>query len=110
MALPLDNNHPNNIITLRYTKSFIVAKTDIEIEDNKIFPKICGTQKVTLRGRIMGGKQASLGEFPWMARLIHKNRHGYKTYGCSGFLIHTKYVVTAAHCVHKNFTHIRGPV
>lgn len=56
----------------------------------------------------MGGRQAALGEYPWMARIIHKNNYNQKSYGCAGFLIHPKYVVTAAHCINSEFSEIRG--
>nr|XP_023021634.1 serine protease 7-like [Leptinotarsa decemlineata] len=94
----------------KYDNSKSSRRNVVPVEDNKIFPKECGRQKMVIRGRIFGGTQASLGEFPWMARLLHKNKYGYKSYGCSGFLIHSKYVLTAAHCIHSNFTKIRGPV
>ncbi|XP_048517101.1 uncharacterized protein LOC109533176 [Dendroctonus ponderosae] len=78
------------------------------LPDISILPKKCGTQKQLIRGRIVGGKEAALGEYPWMARLIHKNSHSQKSYGCAGFLIHPKYVVTAAHCINSEFSEIRG--
>lgn len=76
----------------------------------KIFPKVCGQQKPHMVGRIFGGSKAALGEFPWMARLLHKNQYGDRHFGCSAFLIHSKYVLTAGHCVHPHFTKVRGPV
>ncbi|VEN56986.1 unnamed protein product [Callosobruchus maculatus] len=75
-----------------------------------VLPKNCGTQKLTLKSRVVGGKEAELGEFPWMARILHKNRYNYKSFGCSGFLIHSRYVMTAAHCVHDKFLEVRGKV
>ncbi|CAH1105995.1 unnamed protein product [Psylliodes chrysocephalus] len=92
--------------------NYIHSENNISrVEDYNIFPKKCGPKKVTLlRSRILGGTKAAIGEFPWMARLIHNNNHNYKSVGCSAFLIHTKYVLTAAHCVHKAHTTIRGPV
>nr|CAH7714363.1 unnamed protein product [Callosobruchus chinensis] len=79
-------------------------------------PKVCCGRhsnyrnKLTLKSRVVGGKEAELGEFPWMARILHKNRYNYKSFGCSGFLIHSKYVMTAAHCVHDKFLEVRGKV
>ncbi|XP_066150915.1 ovochymase-like [Euwallacea fornicatus] len=77
-------------------------------DSDLLLPRDCGTQRFILRGRIVGGTEALLGEYPWMARLIHKNKNGRKNYGCAGFLIHPKYVVTAAHCIVSEFAEIRG--
>ena len=58
----------------------------------------CG--KSSIQKRIVGGQNASLGEFPWLANL------GYEVSGktgvhfkCGAALIGERYVVTAAHCV-----------
>ena len=45
------------------------------------------------QSRIVGGQQASEGEFPWQVSLQQYGRHF-----CGGSLISTKYVMTAAHC------------
>lgn len=103
------SSHAN--IVIMYVLSILTFSLLIlSVEHNKILPKDCGHQKINLQGRIFGGKKANLGEFPWMARLLHKNKFGEKTFGCSGFLIHSKYVLTAGHCVHKKFIVHRGPV
>ncbi|KAI4459186.1 hypothetical protein MML48_6g00015869 [Holotrichia oblita] len=75
-----------------------------------ILPRICGKQKIVLENKIYGGKEASIGEFPWLARLVHINKYNRTNVGCSGFLIHRKFVLTAAHCiVGKGIEHL-GPV
>ncbi|KAL1506476.1 hypothetical protein ABEB36_005836 [Hypothenemus hampei] len=84
------------------------SKTKPIFDDSIILPENCGIQRQIIRGRIVGGSEATLGEYPWMARIIHKNINGVKSFGCAGFLIHPKYVVTAAHCIHSKFTEIRG--
>ncbi|CAH1954511.1 unnamed protein product [Acanthoscelides obtectus] len=91
----------------RYTNYRNVSKNIASLD---VLPKNCGTQKLTLKSRVVGGKEAELGEFPWMARILHKNRYNFKSFGCSGFLIHSKYVITAAHCVHDKFLEVRGKV
>jgi hypothetical protein len=44
--------------------------------------------------RILGGRLARDGEFPWIISL-HKNER----FSCGGSIIDTKTIVTAAHCV-----------
>ncbi|XP_047026320.1 transmembrane protease serine 9-like [Helicoverpa zea] len=44
--------------------------------------------------RIVGGDEAGINEFPWMARLSY-----FKRFYCGGMLINDRYVLTAAHCV-----------
>ncbi|XP_046658603.1 CLIP domain-containing serine protease 2-like [Homalodisca vitripennis] len=64
--------------------------------------------------RIIGGKQAALGQYPWIVRL------GYATndegnvvgiYECGGAIISPRYVLTAAHCstdhMRKNLLEVR---
>ena len=50
--------------------------------------------------RVTDGEEADPGKWPWMARLIYqKNREERNTTFCSGSLVSSRHVVTAAHCV-----------
>jgi len=49
--------------------------------------------------RIIGGMNASLGAYPWIARLGYENNVEKESYRCGGALINRFYVITAAHCV-----------
>ncbi|KAB0800596.1 hypothetical protein PPYR_06336 [Photinus pyralis] len=62
--------------------------------------KECG---ITLADRIIGGSNATLGQYPWLARFgyVEDYRFPYIVYKCAGALINKLYVVTAAHCVYK---------
>lgn len=70
----------------------------------------CGYQKTVLKSRIIGGRNAVLGEFPWMARLIHKDSDGSKMFGCAGFLISSDILLTAGHCLKSENIAILGPM
>ena len=50
--------------------------------------------------RIVGGLEAKIGEYPWLALIGYAvGHHGNIQYRCGGSLIGDKYVLTAAHCV-----------
>ncbi|XP_041675109.1 CLIP domain-containing serine protease 14D [Drosophila eugracilis] len=58
--------------------------------------QVCG---ISLESRLLGGEQASAGQYPWLARIAYRNRSDRSSFRCSGSLISSNYIVTAAHCV-----------
>ncbi|XP_075210708.1 trypsin-like [Lycorma delicatula] len=46
--------------------------------------------------RIVGGQVTYVNQYPWMALLMYNKR-----FYCGGSLINSRYVLTAAHCVHQ---------
>lgn len=58
--------------------------------------------------RIVGGKPADKGEWPWMAALLRDQTDQY----CGGVLITDQHILTASHCVdkYKGIKIIRGCV
>ncbi|XP_001358596.5 CLIP domain-containing serine protease 14D [Drosophila pseudoobscura] len=57
----------------------------------------CG---ISIESRLLGGEQATAGQYPWLARIAYRNRSSNRiSFRCSGSLIASNYVVTAAHCV-----------
>ena len=57
--------------------------------------KFCGLSPAM---RVVGGEDATVGQFPWLVNLGYSQR-GVTKYKCGGTLIGRKYVLTAAHCV-----------
>ena len=56
--------------------------------------------KINISGRIVGGRSAKLGQFPWLV-LINSGPpyRGVDGYHCGGNYIGGQWIVTAAHCV-----------
>ena len=56
----------------------------------------CGYEAMR-RAKILGGTEALVGEFPWLVSI-----RGYDgSHICGGFIIHKRYIITAAHCVNR---------
>ncbi|KAM3958875.1 LOW QUALITY PROTEIN: clip domain serine protease 4 [Aphomia sociella] len=63
-------------------------------------PPVCGVSNASF-SRVIGGVDAHLGDFPWMAILGYKPRRGSGArWLCGGTLVTSKHVLTAAHCIH----------
>ncbi|XP_050679526.1 venom protease-like isoform X2 [Leptidea sinapis] len=62
----------------------------------------CGVSNASL-SRVVGGIDAKLGDFPWMALLGYQSR-GSTRWLCGGSLISHHHVLTAAHCIHNHET------
>ncbi|XP_077295213.1 phenoloxidase-activating enzyme-like [Arctopsyche grandis] len=64
--------------------------------------------------QIVGGIEASMYDYPWMALIEYRTTQNTTTLKCGGSLISAKYVLTAAQCVYGNVyvnvgtpTHVR---
>ncbi|XP_059955260.1 mannan-binding lectin serine protease 1 isoform X4 [Mesoplodon densirostris] len=60
---------------------------------------VCGIPKFSrnLMARIFSGRPAQKGTTPWIAMLSHVNGQPF----CGGSLLGSKWIVTAAHCLHQ---------
>lgn len=83
-----------------------ILAVDMDAERRRIkslLPKLsCGVRKnlQTRRKRIVGGKPAQVGQFPWQVAIKHDNR-----INCGGIYIGGCWVLTAAHCVSAHKAH-----
>ena len=72
-------------------------------EETFLFPKVCGPrvtprlQSYLVQFRVLGGRNVTPGEMPWMLKLdFYKDGAPAM---CGGFLINWKWALTAAHCL-----------
>ena len=69
-------------------------------------PEFCGESPYPDSGsRIVGGKAALPGQFPWIAQIMARKKSDSEfEFICGGSLINEEIIVTAAHCFH--FTNV----
>ncbi|GJQ76781.1 hypothetical protein Trydic_g15621 [Trypoxylus dichotomus] len=96
----------NNMVFNRY----IDIRPEKPIDHSKhgnihLLPTRCGEQSA--ENKVLNGITADLYEFPWAAALKIKTGNSFG-YDCGGSLISDRYVLTAAHCIHKNMSQIVG--
>lgn len=82
----------------RTRKSFLIHKDLQDTPSSGLFSE-CGIRPLMKSGRIVGGKGATFGEFPWQVLVRESTWLGLFTKNkCGGVLISSRYVMTAAHC------------
>ncbi|CAD1470977.1 unnamed protein product, partial [Heterotrigona itama] len=70
-----------------------------QITSSSDFRSQCGIRPLIKSGRIVGGKAATFGEWPWQVLVREATWLGLFTKNkCGGVLITDKYIITAAHC------------
>ncbi|XP_022118171.2 serine protease filzig [Pieris rapae] len=73
----------------------LYADQNIDYNDKNL----CGVRPLVKSGRIVGGKNARFGEWPWQVLVRESTWLGLFTKNkCGGVLITSRYVTTAAHC------------
>ncbi|XP_057659317.1 serine protease filzig [Diorhabda carinulata] len=81
------------------TQSFIEPTSDTIVVDSEDYRTECGVRPLHRSSKIVGGKGAVFGEFPWQVLVRESTWLGLFTKNkCGGVLISHKYVMTAAHC------------
>lgn len=61
-------------------------------------------KKGTSHTRIVGGKNANPGEWPWQVNIDYKYNTGNPGHHCGGTLITKEWVLSAAHCFYNDQT------
>ncbi|XP_025829098.1 serine proteinase stubble [Agrilus planipennis] len=88
---------PLRKITTTTTPSYI--ETIAPPLSSNDYRHVCGIRPLVKSGRIVGGKQAAFGAFPWQVLVRESTWLGLFTKNkCGGVLISNKFVITAAHC------------
>lgn len=77
------------------TNNEVIERFSFSLQNPRL--QNCGLQ--TGDNRIFGGVETNLDEYPWMALLRYQKALGGFSYGCGGALIHSKFVLTAGHCL-----------
>ncbi|CAK9819588.1 Serine protease filzig [Anthophora quadrimaculata] len=90
-------------VVLEEEESSISSATESSTSGEITFPSDfrsqCGIRPLMKSGRIVGGKAATFGEWPWQVLVREATWLGLFTKNkCGGVLITDKYVITAAHC------------
>ncbi|KAF6204080.1 hypothetical protein GE061_002420 [Apolygus lucorum] len=88
---------PTTTIFLEDTEHYQTSPASSTTEVD--YKRECGVRPLMKNGRIVGGKGATFGEWPWQVLVREATWLGLFTKNkCGGVLITNKFVITAAHC------------
>lgn len=59
----------------------------------------CGRSTVDDSNRVIGGKNAPQGAWPWMALIGYDDENSI--FNCGGTIISLRHILTAAHCINR---------
>ncbi|KAF8787999.1 Proclotting enzyme like protein [Argiope bruennichi] len=105
---PVNNNSRTENITSEHKPILTLPKTNPSESSDKdgkpsFLPDDCGLSAFT-DNRVIGGRKAEKGSWPWMVVIFQVKRSGFKSSDCGGALVTANHVITAAHCAVKRNT------
>lgn len=87
------------VLVSSFVLSFLRVRLRLVVNTPSLNFAECGIRPLVKSGRIVGGKAATFGEWPWQVLVREATWLGLFTKNkCGGVLITDKYVITAAHC------------
>ncbi|XP_028177828.1 serine protease lint, partial [Ostrinia furnacalis] len=97
---PITTTAPTTVTTVTTELSDEVTTESVVYEQVDYNDKnLCGVRPLVKTGRIVGGKNAKFGEWPWQVLVRESTWLGLFTKNkCGGVLITSRFVTTAAHC------------
>ncbi|XP_035204544.1 proclotting enzyme-like [Stegodyphus dumicola] len=93
---PITTSPPRRITTQPPVTPVVLEERSFD--KPSFLPNDCGTTRHTTT-RIVNGREADKGSWPWMAVVFVERRNGNKSPDCGGSLVTNRHVITAAHCV-----------
>jgi len=109
-ATPSSPSAPSAQTLFQDTKGDIAPQTQPASSYNRTLSQkypwaneTCGEGSRTRTGRIVGGSDSKLGQWPWMTAMYLNKRSPFSASGgefwCGGALINRRFILTAAHCL-----------
>lgn len=87
------------VLAALFVALMVLLSTTLDGRAQEPTPENPNKESIPIEPHIIGGQDAEPGEWPWQVALVRRGRNIYSGQFCGGSLIHTSWVLTAAHCV-----------